>query len=143
MKPDWFNYLWEDVINHSQNYQPYDRFASPNSNRRNAGYRPYNSSSNADLLNDLLKDNYEYNRSRDTNATRIVEDLPASYIDGGIILKKGITITRNDFINMERDEWEEFSALIENIPNISCDEVLDQQLLWIYDKPPVITSMAA
>ena len=104
-------------------------------------YRLFQSSSNANLFDDLLRDNYDYNRARDSNETRIVTDLPASYIDGGVILKEGVTITREEFHQMSYSEWKEFEQWVEFVPNLVSEEILDRQLLWIYDKVPVITSM--
>jgi hypothetical protein len=68
-------------------------------------------------------------------------DLPRSYIDGGIILTKGVTITRREFEDLSRREWQELEILVSKIPNIVVEELGDIRVLWIYDKIPVITSM--
>jgi len=63
------------------------------------------------------------------------------YINGGMILTEGVTITNVDFTNMALSDWAAFEKWVEDTPNIAVDEILDNKLLWIYSKPPVITSM--
>lgn len=97
-------------------------------------------------LDDKLRDNAEHNRKwdeRNANKTVIVTELPDSYIDGGLVLKSGVTVSRNEFAEMDYHDWKEFEKLVQGIPNIVCDEIVNQKMLWIYDVPPVITSMAA
>lgn len=72
---------------------------------------------------------------------RIVKDLPASYIDGGIVLKAGVTITNVDQYEMSVKEWQSLEAWAQTMPNLKVDEILENRMLWLYNVPPVITSM--
>lgn len=99
-----------------------------------------------DFIDDLLKENAEHNRRWDqenANKTNIVVDLPDSYIDGGIVLKEGMTLRYSDFVTMDPAEWKAFEDWAESMPNIKAEEIAERKMLWVYDVPPVITSMAA
>jgi hypothetical protein len=89
--------------------------------------------------------NGKYSRPHITNCFNPGDsgyDLPRSYIDGGIILTKGITITRREFDDFSRLEWEELGQLVEKFPNLIVEELVKTKVLWIYDRPPTITTMA-
>jgi hypothetical protein len=80
----------------------------------------------------------------DPNAPFITSQLPRTgYISGGVILKAGLTITRQEFSDLSYSEWKDIEAMVEIMPNVVCEEMLDRHMLWIYDKVPVITTMAA
>lgn len=63
------------------------------------------------------------------------------YIDAGVIMTKGWTITRVEMENMEKSEWNIMLDWIDAMDNIVVEEMVDRQMLWVYDKIPCITSV--
>lgn len=66
---------------------------------------------------------------------------PGVYIDAGYVMREGVTITREQFENMEVYEWHELTALAEKIPNLICEEILEKRLMWLYTATPIITML--
>lgn len=71
------------------------------------------------------------------------------FIDGGMILTKGLIVTRNEYEEAEAEEWNAFADAIDKLANIEVDHLNatetfeDGTILWIYDKIPTITTMEA
>lgn len=99
---------------------------------------------------DIDANSYTYRKPQgqpgyqDPNATNITNKKPRKgFIDAGVILKKGETISYMDFVNMPTDEWNELQNLVETLANIEVDEILERKVLWVYNTVPCITSMVA
>jgi hypothetical protein len=101
--------------------QYYDESHSWNAQRARAGYTPY--------------DEYK---------PKVVSTEPRDgYIDGGVVLKEGLLITHNEFLNLDQYTWKQFEAWAEAMTNLAVDELLERKLLWVYNTVPSITSMVA
>ena len=98
----------------------------------------------ADDGNSRHQQAYDAFREPYANTTNITTETPRDgYIFGGVILKTGVTITRNEFSEMSYDQWKEVESWVNIMPNLVSEEMIDQRVTWIYDRVPVITSMAA
>lgn len=99
------------------------------------------------LFGQMLNDDYPSWKAESTaeeptdNIT--TKEPRAGYIDGGVVLTKGITITREFMEECSMDEWNHIDKWTASMQNIVVEEVLDRRLLWVYNTTPCITSMAA
>lgn len=65
------------------------------------------------------------------------------YIDAGIVLTKGIILTREQMDSCPTDEWKEFSDFVDGMVNIYADEIYENKVMHIYSVVPTITNMEA
>lgn len=63
------------------------------------------------------------------------------YIDGGLVLRRSMKITRHELYATSYDDWEYFKSMTTALPNVIIEEDIDRQLTLISTAVPVITSL--
>jgi hypothetical protein len=96
-------------------------------------------------FNYRIYSNFDFGRPKEPSpADRITDQNPrAGFIDGGVIMKKGFTITKEMMQTMPREEWKAISDWVDSMANIVAEEIFPDQVYWVYDTTPVITTMAS
>ena len=76
--------------------------------------------------------------------TKITTSEPRKgYINAGIDLSEGVSLTRKDFDEMSAEEWNDLGDLIDAWPNLEVNEILPGKLSYLYSDRAVITTLEA